>query len=159
MVSASLPRLGLIQKLERLNGIAGTPSTAFRINTNKFKGLELQLNQEIAPAAGLTQFWKTNLPPLRFHNDDFNFRVTKIKLDDVEAQAEICPVKLKVFGVEDKDSFELDCKGKPSDYILQEFVKRTGAEAVPEEEIPVLKMLDGAEIQRLVKEKKRSENH
>ncbi|KAG7660613.1 MRP49 [[Candida] subhashii] len=139
MVSATLPRFSIVAQVHRLNRIAGvgSPATAFRLNTKKFTGLELQLNEKMKAAEGLKEFWKTNLPTLKFHNDDFGFRVTKIQLAD-ETEEVKCPVKLKVFGVDQKDNFELDCKSKPRSLIFEEFIKHIEAKQVPEEEIPVL---------------------
>ncbi|ODV82279.1 uncharacterized protein CANTADRAFT_31941, partial [Suhomyces tanzawaensis NRRL Y-17324] len=133
------PSSRILKQIARLNKIAGTSETAYKIDLSKFAKVELYLIQKNihGPSVGLRKFWRHNLPTLKFHNSELPFVMTRISAETPEEVAK-CPAKIVVHG-SNSEKFEINCANKHSSAILDELVKITGAVNVPEAEIPTLK--------------------
>lgn len=134
----NLPTSKVLKQIARLNNIAGTPETAFKF-PSKYNKIELLLIQKLVhgPSIGLKKFWRNNLPTLKFHNDETEFCLTRIKTKN-KADLEKCPTKILVHS-QNNEVIEIDCANKTAYEILKNLVKRTGANSVPAKEIPIIK--------------------
>lgn len=134
-VFGEFPRNKALKQIARINFIAGTPTTAFKLGPLT-KKVELMIVHKNAWGAslGLKRFWQLNLPTLKFHNDDVEFVVTKVRATLKEEIAK-APTKIIVHDA-NTGSKEINCAHKDSSDILAELVKTTNATSVPEEEIP-----------------------
>lgn len=134
-----LPTGALTRQLARVNLIAGTPSTAFRIDSQRTRRIELLLVHGLhhKPLAGLRRFWRYNLPTLRFHNDDVDFVCTRFTVGSKEEIPKIV-TRINLHDANGKTT-PVDCRNKSNVEILDLVVKATGAVPVPESEIPVFK--------------------
>lgn len=135
----ALPRNNkLLRQITRLNLIAGSPATAFRFGPS-LKKLEVVIYSKnvMGHAAGLKKFWKLNLPTLKFHNDNVDFVVTRVRPTKREDFNTI-PVEVRLHQ-QDGAVTKIACLNKDHEQILREVVESTGASLVPEEEIPVMK--------------------
>lgn len=134
----SLPRNNkLLKQITRLNQIAGLPETAYRFGNNLRK-LEVVIYSKgiLGHAAGLKRFWKLNLPTLKFHNDNVEFVVTRVRPTTREDFNKI-PLEVRLHQ-EDGSVNKVDCVNKDNSVILREVVELTKAEQVPEEQIPIV---------------------
>ncbi|KAK6460948.1 hypothetical protein DFJ63DRAFT_212131 [Scheffersomyces coipomensis] len=131
------PSSKILKQIYRLNLIAGNPENAYKLNPEKYSKIELFLIQKNvhAQSVGLKKFWKDFLPTLKFHNDDIDFIMTRIKVNN-KAEAAACPAKILVHGKDQKDNVEIDCANLHSSKILRQLVTKTGAVNIPLEEIP-----------------------
>lgn len=131
-----LPSSRILRQVARLNKISGTPDVAYKFDP-KYTKMELLLPQarNHKDSMGLRQFWKHNLPTLKFHNDDIAFQVKKIQTESPEELAK-CPTKLIVY--ENNEKVEIPCHNAESSEILSKLVQITNASSVPEEEIPTI---------------------
>jgi large subunit ribosomal protein MRP49 len=82
---------------------------------------------------GMRQFWKFNLKTLTFHNPELPIEVQRIECATKEEQLK-CPSVIKVI-LKDGTISTIDGKDKQSDDIMNELIKLTNAEKVPEESI------------------------
>lgn len=133
------PTSKILKQIWRLNQIAGTPKTAFRFpqTVAKFE-LILLLKNVWGRSLGLKHFWRHNLPTLKFHNEDLSMTVTRVK---AETKAEIASVPSKiVVHYTDGTKTDLSCANKRPEDILRDLVKLTNATAVPESDIPLVKV-------------------
>lgn len=132
-----LPRSKLLKQIARLNLIAGTPKTAFKLGPQVKKVELFLLHKNIfVPGAGLKKFWRQNMPVLKFHNDDVDFVTTRLIAENKEEVAK-APTKIIVHN-KDGSSTEFDCALKTNSQILNELVKVTEGVKVSEENIPVI---------------------
>lgn len=140
----SLPQSRVLKQIARANLIAGTLENAFVLNPSKFKRVELLVIQKNIhePAIGLRKFWKENLPVLQFHNNDIEFAVTRIKVNNKD-EVKQCPIKILVTPVGSEAKLEIDCAHLNQSKILKKLVKLTGATPVAEEDIPKLRAPQG----------------
>lgn len=121
----------------RINKIHGDTSNAYKFDP-KYQKFELIFPQTrvYRPSMGLRQFWKHNLPTLKFHNFDREFLVKKIATENDE-DLKKCPVKLTVY--DDKQKlFEIKCDDTEHSEILKKLVEMTEAQPVSESEIKAL---------------------
>lgn len=127
---------GVIPKqVARLNFIAGTPKTAFKFGPKYTKMEIFLINQTPQKASvGLKQFWRQHLPTLKFHNEDFQFIMKRITVEN-KADAAKVPVRIDLYDAEDK-KIQLDCSFKSELDILQEVLSKTEATPVATEDIP-----------------------
>lgn len=134
----NLPTSKVLKQIARLNNIAGTPETAYKFDP-KYKKIELLLIQKSVhgPSIGLKKFWRQHLPTLKFHNDDINFTLTRIHTETKE-DLKKCPAKIIVYD-EANQKIELECANKQASDILNELVKLTSAQPVPETQIPTIR--------------------
>lgn len=135
----ALPRHNkLLRQITRLNLIAGTPSTAFRFGPS-LKKLEVVLYSKNirGHGAGLKKFWKLNLPTLKFHNDNVDFVVTRVRPNKRE-DFDTIPLEVRLHQ-QDGAVTKIACRNKDHEEILREVVESTGASSVPEIEIPVVR--------------------
>lgn len=132
-----LPSSRLLRQATRINKIHGDSSTAYSFDP-KFQKFELIFPQQRVhkPSIGIRQFWKHNLPTLKFHNFDKEFQVRKVATESPEELAK-CPVKLVVYD-ENLNKFEIDCQGIDQSEILSKLIQQTDAKAVPQEELNAL---------------------
>lgn len=132
-----LPKSRILRQIARLNLIAGTPETAYKLGP-EIKKLEiiLILKNVYKPAAGLKQFWRKNLPILKFHNDHVDFVATRVRAQDKEEVAKV-PSKIIVHGT-DGSKKDIDCLFTSHSDILAKLVEVTQATPVDAAEIPVL---------------------
>lgn len=136
-----LPSSRVWKQAARLNNIAGSSATAYRFDA-KYTKIELLLIQKnvLIAAFGLRRFWRENLPTLKFHNDGISMFLTRIATQ-TKAEADACPAKI-ILHQANGTTQELDCRSKHSSDILKELVALTGAQAVPAEEIPLVRRGD-----------------
>lgn len=134
----NLPKSAIGRQISRLNMISGSPETAFRFNPD-IRKIELYLIKDsvLGSAIGLKKFWRQNLPTLKFHNQDVDFLVTRIKTQQKEDLLK-CPTKILIY-YSNSNKSEIECSNKHHSDILKELVDATGAAPVPESEIPVMK--------------------
>ncbi|EGV61499.1 54S ribosomal protein, mitochondrial [Yamadazyma tenuis] len=132
-----LPKSRLLKQATRINIIHGSTATAFKFDP-KFTRLDLILpqNRLHKPSIGLRQFWKHNLPTLKFHNYDTEFHVLKVQTDSDQELAK-CPTKVVIHT--ESGNQEVSCEGISHSDILAKVVQLTGATPVDPE---VLKGLD-----------------
>ncbi|KAK6198059.1 uncharacterized protein RJT21DRAFT_54259 [Scheffersomyces amazonensis] len=135
-----VPRSGVVRQIYRLNKIAGTPSTAFKFNDSKYSKIELCLIQKnvFEPALGLKNFWRDNLPTLKFHNENIDFIMTRIKPKN-KKEVKACPVFIKVHGKDSIDDILLDVRNHNPETILRKLVESTKAKRMSSEEIPFIR--------------------
>lgn len=131
-----LPLKGINRQIARLNLISGNTSNAYRFGSH-IKRIELVLLHKMVyiPLAGLKKFWRRNLPVLKFHNDDTEFVVTRVRAQ-TKAEIKAAPIKIKVHETSG-NVIEVPCALKDNDEILKKVVEVSKAESVPKEEIPV----------------------
>lgn len=130
-----LPSNKILRQIARLNLIAGSESNAYRFPSHVRKVEAVILAKNVFGAnAGLMRFWKLNFPTLKFHNDDVDFVITRVRADSKEEIAQ-APCQLKVHG-ENGVLHQLECKGLKDLEILAELVKSADATPVPASEIP-----------------------
>lgn len=134
------PSKPLLKQIYRLNLISGASTKAYKLDSSKYKTVELMLalKSVYGPAAGLKKFWRENLPALKFHNEDVNFVVTRVRPNS-DSHQDICAIPNKII-VHDAsgNKSEIDCKGKHASNILRKLVQLTNAEKVADSEIPRL---------------------
>lgn len=82
-------------------------------------------------------FGKITYPLLRYHNPDIQFTVNNITVES-ESELSKLPLKLKVHGTDQSNSFEINCTDKPPSKILSELIEITKARKLTEEELPKL---------------------
>lgn len=133
------PSSPILRQVYRLNLISGTPKTAYRLGP-EVKKVELFVISKNAygPTAGLKKFWREYLPTLKFHNDDVNFVVTRIRPETKEEIKKV-PSKIVVYDANNKET-TIDCLGKHSSNIFRQLKKATNATPVPESEIETIKL-------------------
>lgn len=130
-----LPINKLSKQMARLNLIAGTPQNAYKLDP-QFKKVELILLHKniFGPSLGMKKFWRHNLPVLKFHNDDVDFVLTRVR---ASTKAEIAQVPTKIILHDAQgQKTEFDCANAHSNEILERLVKATKAKPVPSSEIP-----------------------
>ncbi|GEQ70031.1 hypothetical protein JCM33374_g3707 [Metschnikowia sp. JCM 33374] len=130
-----LPGHKILRQVARLNLISGDSNTAFKLPSNVKKLEVLIMNKAVnRRMVGLNQFWKWNLPTLRFHNDNVDFVVTRIK---PEVKEEYPRVPCAIF-IHKKagDVTRIECNDRSASWIVKSIVNATGAQVVPKEEIP-----------------------
>lgn len=132
----NFPKSRILRQATRINKIHGDSETAFKFDP-KFSRFDLILpqNRLHKPSIGLRQFWKHNLPTLKFHNYDTEFHVMKVATETDEELTK-CPVKLVIHDNEGKK--ELDCSGFENSEILSKLVEITKASPVPQQELNTL---------------------
>ncbi|CAN3372643.1 hypothetical protein DIURU_004864 [Diutina rugosa] len=132
----NLPSSPVLRQVARLNQIAGTTETAFRMDPSKIKAIELVLVQKNVhqPSSGLRKFWKQNLPTLQFHNNDVRFTMTRVKTASKDELAKV-PASVVIHKVGD-DKVVVNCLDRSPKDILRKVVHATGATPVPDAEIP-----------------------
>lgn len=132
----NLPSSPVLRQVARLNKIAGTPETAFRMDPLKVRAIELVLVQKNVhqPSLGLRKFWKEHLPTLQFHNNDVNFTMTRVKTQTKEDLAKV-PALVVIHKIND-DKVVVNCLDRSPKDILRRVVHATGATPVPEADIP-----------------------
>lgn len=132
-----LPKSRILKQIARLNLIAGTPQTAYKLGP-EIKKLELILilKNVFKPAAGLKHFWRKNLPVLKFHNEHVDFVATRVRAHTKEEVAKV-PSKIIVHGT-DGSKKDIDCIFSSHSDILAKVVEATKAIPVEAAEIPVL---------------------
>ncbi len=127
--------------IKKINKLTANPETSFKFDAERFKEIELfvygQRPITYKPAWGLKLFWKDNLPTLRYHNPDIQFTVNNITVES-ESELSKLPLKLKVHGTDQSNSFEINCTDKPPSKILSELIEITKARKLTEEELPKL---------------------
>lgn len=134
----ALPRHNrLMRQITRLNLISGTPATAYRFGLG-LKKLEVVIYSKniLTHAAGLKKFWKLNLPTLKFHNDNVDFVVTRVRPTKREDFNTI-PLEVRLHQ-QDGQVTKITCTSKDNETILRDVVASTGATPVPVEEIPTV---------------------
>ncbi|WPK25502.1 hypothetical protein PUMCH_002819 [Australozyma saopauloensis] len=137
-LAQALPRHNkLLRQITRLNIIAGTPETAFKFGP-ELKKLEVVIYSKniLAHGAGLKKFWKLNLPTLKFHNDDVDFVVTRVRPTKREDFDKI-PLEVRLHQENGKMQ-KVDCTNKDNESILREVVEMMNAKLVAEKDIPTL---------------------
>lgn len=134
-----LPKSRILRQIARLNLIAGTPKTAYKLGP-EVKKLELILilKNVFKPAAGLKHFWRKNLPVLKFHNDHVDFVATRVRAKTKEEVAKV-PSKIIVHGT-DGSKKDIDCIFTSNSEILAKLVEVTKATPVEAAEIPVIEV-------------------
>lgn len=132
----TLPRSQVLKQIARANIISGTPATAFRLDLKKVSRLELVLVQKVHNYAstGLKNFWRQNLPTLRFHNDDIEFVMTRYGVTSKEELAQI--VSKIIVHSPDGTNLQINCANVDAPGILDLVVKATNAVSIPELDIP-----------------------
>lgn len=132
-----LPTSQLLKQIARLNLISGTPKTAFKLGPQVKKVEIIILHTNIYKrGAGLKKFWRQNLPVLKFHNEDVDFILTRVKAATKEEIAKV-PSKI-IIHKEDGSKGEIDCALQNHKEILRRLVKATDAVAVAAEDIPTI---------------------
>lgn len=132
-----LPTSKLLKQIARLNLISGTPKTAFKLGPQVQKiELVLLYKNIYKKGSGLKRFWRYNLPALKFHNENVDFVLTRVKGNDKSEIAKV-PSKIIIHKTDGTKS-ELDCALQTNSEILKKVVKATDAVLVPQEEIPTV---------------------
>lgn len=133
----NLPSSKILKQVARLNLIAGTPETAFKLGP-QIKKLELILilKNVFKPAAGLKHFWRRNLPVLKFHNEHVDFVTTRVRAQTKEEIAKV-PSKIVIHGA-DGSKKDIDCLFTDHNDILKKVVDATKATPVDAADIPVV---------------------
>ncbi|AOA63936.1 54S ribosomal protein, mitochondrial [Komagataella phaffii CBS 7435] len=130
-----LPTGRFTRQFARLNNIANFPNSAVRVPATVNR-LELVLKQNVQQGhMGLHQFKKWNLPTIQFHNPELCIVVKRVKVESKDEALKV-PASL-VINYTDGTSKTFDCKNKRSEDIMTQFIDLTGAEKVPDSEIPV----------------------
>lgn len=134
----TLPRSAILKQIARANAIAGSPATAFRLDPKLVSRVELVLVQKVHnyASSGLKDFWRQNLPTLRFHNDDVDFVLTRYGISSKEELAKI--VAKIIVHSPDGSTLQINCANVDAPGILDLVVKATNAVSVPELEIPLI---------------------
>lgn len=132
-----LPTSKLLKQIARLNLIAGTPKTAFKLGPQVKKVELILLYKNIyKKGSGLKRFWRYNLPVLKFHNDNVDFVLTRVKAGNKDEVSKV-PSKIIIHNT-DGTKGELDCALQTHNEILKKLVKATDAVLVPQQEIPTI---------------------
>ncbi|CAH2354499.1 54S ribosomal protein Mrp49p, mitochondrial [[Candida] railenensis] len=136
----NLPKSRIAKQAARLNQIAGTSENAYKLGP-KYSKMEIFLINQTPQRAsvGLKQFWRQHLPTLKFHNDDFEFIMKRIKVEDTK-EAEQCPVKIDLYEAQNQNKLTIDCSFKSESEILEEIIKSTEAAPVDSKDIPKLEL-------------------
>lgn len=129
-----LPTSKILKQIARLNNISGTPKTAFKLGPQVKKIELIILHKNIYKASsGLKRFWRYNLPVLKFHNDDIDFLLTRVRANTKDEIAQV-PTKIVIHRA-DGSKGELDCAMQTHNEILKKLVQATGAAPVAPEDL------------------------
>lgn len=133
------PSSPILKQIYRLNLISGTQKTAYRLGPD-VKKIELFLisKNTYGPTAGLKRFWRDYLPSLKYHNDDVNFVVTRVRPETKEDIVKV-PSKIVVYDANNKETTTIDCLGKHASNIFRKLKQATNATPVPESELETIK--------------------
>ncbi|SGZ52226.1 CIC11C00000004822 [Sungouiella intermedia] len=129
-----LPTSKILKQIARLNNITGTPRTAFKFGP-LVKKIELiiLLKNIFKASSGLKKFWRQNLPVLKYHNDDVEFTLTRVRAMSKEEIAQV-PTKI-VIHLADGTKSEVDCAMQTHNQILKKLVNSTGAVAIAPDDL------------------------
>lgn len=132
-----LPTSKILKQIARLNNISGTPKTAFKFGP-QVKKIELIILQKniYKSSSGLKRFWRYNLPVLKFHNDNVDFLLTRVRAKTKEEIAQV-PTKI-VIHKDDGSKGEVDCAMQTHNEILKKLVKATDAVPVAAENLSTI---------------------
>ncbi|EMG47358.1 hypothetical protein SBY92_002818 [Candida maltosa Xu316] len=128
----------IIESIKRINRLTGTPETAYKFDSSKFKGIDIYKYSQVPyvykPANGVKYFVKNHLPTLRFHNPEILFSVKELSVSS-ENELSRLPLKVKVHGVDPANDFTINCHDKNLNQIFEELLKTTDAKPLAAEEI------------------------
>lgn len=138
-VAERLPTNKILRQIARLNLLAGKPQLAYKFD-DKYKALELIVlsKNNYLKTAGIAKFWKYNLPILKFHNDDLDFIVKRVRpetKDDIKNFESALVVRST-----DSEPIVIKCNDKSPGRILEELVKVTNARQLKQSEIPLIEV-------------------
>lgn len=130
-----LPGHKILRQVARLNLVAGDSTTAYKLPSTVKKLEVLMMTKAVNRRfVGLNHFSKWTFPTLKFHNDDVDFVVTRVKPEHKEEYPQV-PCALFIHKTSG-DMTRIECNEMSHLRILQELVKATNALPVPELEIP-----------------------
>lgn len=131
-----MPVARIPKQFTRLNLLANFPESAVRMPTS-VKSLDLVFKDDNKHGhMGAKKFWRNNLPTIQFHNPSLPITVTRVHASTDEESLK-CPAQLTV-SLENGETHKIDMKHRFYNDIMAELKEVTGAEPVPELEIPVL---------------------
>lgn len=128
-----LPASRTLKQATHLDLISNYKNSAYKFsNVDK---LELIFKKHNAYGhMGMRQFWKYNLKTISFHNPELPIEVQRIECETKDEQLK-CPAVIKVT-LKDGKVETVEAKDRHSDDIMNDLIKLTNAEKVPEQEIP-----------------------
>lgn len=131
-----LPSSRTLKQASHLDLIANYPNSAYVLPKEVAKIEVLFKKHNAYGHMGMRQFWKYNLKTLCFHNPTVPIEVMRIECDTRDEQLK-CPALIRTH-FRDGTMATIDGKDKHSSAIMEELVKVTSAQRVPESEIPLV---------------------
>lgn len=130
-IASKLPTSRILKQAARLDIISGAmpPARAYKLG-DAVKKIELvMISKNVYKGdAGLKYFWRIDLPVLKFHNDDVEYVVTRVRASKEEIPQVPCCILVHEAG---GNVQKIDCRNHFHSEILDKLVAATGATEIP----------------------------